>query len=55
MRRKFPEFEREFKVAFPIASRQELKLLEKAGISTVYNEFCKDKDIVSHYGVYWKA
>ena len=42
VRKKVPDFERDFKVAFPLKELH-IKRLKNAGLSTDYNEFCKKK------------
>jgi arylsulfatase A-like enzyme len=50
---KYPDYRRDFPVAFPL-TRHAVELLEAAGCDATYNEFCRGKEIVRYYGKpYW--
>lgn len=54
VRKKFPEYERDFKIAFPL-TKKDIERLKKARLSTDYNEFCKGKEVLAYYAKpYWK-
>ena len=51
--KKHPTFLDNFDIAYPLASRAAQKRLVDAGLDGDYNEFCKDRPIKAHYGVYF--
>ncbi|MFW6308954.1 MAG: sulfatase-like hydrolase/transferase, partial [bacterium] len=54
VRKKYPDFEKDFRVAFPL-SKSDLKKLREKGLSTEYNEFMKEMDIINYYAKpYWE-
>jgi arylsulfatase A-like enzyme len=53
VRRKHPDFDREFEVAYPL-SAEDCEKLRDAGLSAEYNEFCRGQDPVANYAdPYW--
>lgn len=50
---KHPKFLDDFDIAFPLSSWNEVDRIEEAGLDPTYNEFCKEKPIMAHYGVYF--
>lgn len=50
---KFPDYQNEIPLAFPIQSMQQIHNLGDAGLDAAYNEFCKERKIYRSYGVYW--
>lgn len=53
LEKKDPKFLDNFDISFPLASWTEVKRIEEAGLDANYNEFCRGRDIKSHYGVYF--
>ena len=51
--KKHPKYLDNFDIAYPIASMEEIRRLEAAGLDTQYNEFCKTRKIKAHYGAYF--
>ena len=51
--KKHPKYLDTFDIAFPLASKEEVRRLELAGLNTTYNEFCKTRKIKVHYGAYF--
>ena len=51
--KKDPKFLDDFQISFPIANWEQVKRIEQAGLDANYNEFCRDREIKSHYGVYF--
>ncbi|MBQ6999040.1 MAG: sulfatase-like hydrolase/transferase [Clostridia bacterium] len=51
--KKDPKFLENFDICFPIASMREIERLKEAGLPWDYNEFCKEREIKAHYGVYF--
>ena len=51
--RKHPKFLDSFDIAYPIRSWSEVERLENLGLDATYNEFCKEREIKAHYGVYF--
>jgi arylsulfatase A-like enzyme len=53
LRKKYPNFEREFTVAYPL-DPTEVESLRAAGLSTTYNEFCRNLPVTTAYAEpYW--
>ncbi len=50
---KHPKFLDHFDIAFPLNSWEEVKRVKEAGLDHTYNEFCRDREIMAHYGVYF--
>lgn len=55
LERKAPKFLDDFVIAYPIASEAERRRLREAGLSDDYNEFCRERKVFAHYGVYWES
>ena len=53
LEQKHPKFFDEFDIAFPLSSWDEVDRVRDAGLDATYNEFCKEKPIKAHYGVYF--
>lgn len=53
LEKKDPKFLEKFDISFPLASWEQVKRIEQAGLDATYNEFCRGRDIKSHYGVYF--
>ena len=51
--KKFPEWKDEVQLVFPISNMEQIEALKRDGLSTTYNEFCKDREIQRFYGLYW--
>ncbi|HAX95694.1 MAG TPA: sulfatase [Prolixibacteraceae bacterium] len=51
--KKFPDHLDEFPAAHPLSNIKQLDSLRREGLSADYNEFCKSKKIIAHYGLYW--
>ena len=51
--KKDPKFLDDFQISFPLANWEQVKRIEQAGLDANYNEFCRDREIKSHYGVYF--
>lgn len=54
LEKKNPNWKNDTPICYPLGSKVCLERLEEKGLSTTYNEFCKDMDIERHYGVYWE-
>lgn len=50
---KHPKFLDTFDIAYPVGSWRDIDRVEKAGLDPNYNEFCRDREIKAHYGVYF--
>ena len=53
LEKKDPKFLDNFDISFPLASWKEVERVEQAGLDATYNEFCRNREIKSHYGVYF--
>ena len=53
--KKHPKFLDSFDIAYPIASWRDIERLEVLGLDATYNEFCKEREIKAHYGVYFHS
>ena len=51
--KKDPKFLDNFDIAFPLLSWDEYRRVKEAGLDPDYNEFCRDRKIKAHYGVYF--
>lgn len=51
--KKHPTFLDNFDIAYPIPTRASQQRLFDAGLDGNFNEFCKDRPIKAHYGVYF--
>lgn len=49
-----PAFLDDFTLCYPLASREEVRRVKEAGLDADYNEFCKERKVTAHYGVYWE-
>ena len=52
--KKSPKFLDSFDIAYPLATKGQLKTLRAAGLDPDMNEFCKGRTIKAHYGVYFE-
>lgn len=50
---KHPKFLDDFDIAFPMSSWDEVDRVAAAGLDPDYNEFCRERPIMAHYGVYF--
>lgn len=50
---KDPKFLDTFDIAYPVFNWGDIERVEKAGLDPDYNEFCRDREIKAHYGVYF--
>ncbi|MFI3325669.1 MAG: sulfatase-like hydrolase/transferase [Clostridia bacterium] len=48
-----PNYKDELTLVFPIASKEQIDALERDGLDSTYNEFCKTRNVVKFYGKYW--
>lgn len=53
LEKKHPQFMDDFDIAFPLTSWDEVERVRDAGLDHTYNEFCREKPIMAHYGVYF--
>ena len=53
LEQKHPKFLDDFELAFPLSSWAEVERVKAAGLDYTYNEFCREKPIKAHYGVYF--
>ena len=53
LEKKHPKFLDDFDIAFPLNSWKEVERVKAAGLDHNYNEFCRDRHIMAHYGVYF--
>ena len=51
--KKHPKYLENFDIAYPFGSWREIERLEKAGLDATCNEFCRNREIKAHYGVYF--
>ena len=51
--KKDPKFLDDFDIAFPLNSLEEVKRIREAGLDADYNEFCRTRKIMAHYGTYF--
>ena len=49
-----PNFLDDFTLCYPLSSPEEVRRVKAAGLDGDYNEFCKERHITAHYGVYWQ-
>lgn len=54
IREKDPRFLDNFDIAYPIGSMAQIERLKQAGLEWDFNEFCKERQIMAHYGVYFE-
>ena len=54
LKKKDPKFLEPFEICYPLATMTQIERLKAAGLDCDYNEFCKEKEIKAHYGVYFK-
>ena len=50
---KQPNFRNEIPIVAPISNMIAINYLKEYGLDWTYNEFCKDVNVLRHYGVYW--
>ncbi len=50
---KMPNFVEELPLVFPLQTEVHRQRLRDAGYDADYNEFCKEHEILRHYGAYW--
>ena len=53
LEKKDPKFLEKFDISFPLASWEEVRRIKEAVLDETYNEFCRNREIKSHYGVYF--
>lgn len=53
IQKKDPKFLDHFDIAYPLSSIREVERLREAGLPWDYNEFCRNREIKAHYGVYF--
>ena len=51
---KHPKFLDNFEIAFSLSSWEQVDRVARAGLDANYNEFCRDREIKVHYGVYFQ-
>ena len=51
--KKHPAFLDNFDIAYPIPTRTSQERLREAGLDADFNEFCRNRPIKAHYGVYF--
>lgn len=51
--KKDPGFLDNFDICYPLGSMREVERLKALGLPWDYNEFCKEREIKAHYGVYF--
>lgn len=51
--KKDPRFLDNFDICYPLGSMREIERLKALGLPWDYNEFCKEREIKAHYGVYF--
>lgn len=54
LEKKDPYFLDHFDIAYPLSTWDEVIRLENAGLDGNINEFCKNREIMAHYGVYFE-
>ena len=54
LEKKDPKFLDNFDICFPLGSMTEVERLKAADLPWDYNEFCKEREIKAHYGVYFQ-
>ncbi len=53
LKEKLPTYQDEIDIVFPIPSEGIRNQLRKDGLDADYNEFCKEKNVINSYGMYW--
>lgn len=53
LEKKHPRFLDSFDIAYPVASMRDIERIRTAGLDADYQEFCRDREIKAHYGVYF--
>lgn len=49
-----PTFLDDFEICYPLDSMESVRRVREAGLDADYNEFCREKKVTAHYGVYWE-
>lgn len=49
-----PQFLDDFDICYPMGSMTEVERVRAAGLDADFNEFCKEREIKAHYGLYWE-
>ena len=49
-----PQFLDDFDICYPMGSMTEVERVRAAGLDADFNEFCKEREIKAHYGLYWQ-
>ncbi len=52
--KKDPAFLDHFDICYPLPNMASVEKVREAGLDGDYNEFCRDREIKAHYGVYFK-
>lgn len=52
--KKDPKFLDNFEICYPLGSMTAIERLKAAGLAWDYNEFCKEREIKAHYGLYFQ-
>lgn len=50
---KLPNFKDSIPLVFPLRNEASRNYLKEAGLDPDYNEFCKSRELMRHYGAYW--
>ena len=50
-----PHFLDDFEICYPLSHAEQIDRVKAQGLDGDYNEFCKDRPIKAHYGVYWES
>ena len=53
IKKKDPKFLDNFDICYPLSSMTAVNRLKELGLPWDYNEFCKEREIKAHYGVYF--
>ena len=51
----YPQFLDHFTICYPLANKEQVDRVREAGLDPDYNEFCKERKVTAHYGVYWES
>ncbi len=54
LKKKLPDYQDIIPLAIPIPSKLHIERLKSDKLDYKYNEFCKTKPIINHYGKYWE-
>ena len=54
IKKKHPKFLDNFDIAYPFATMGQIENIRAAGLDPTINEFCKERPVMAHYGLYFE-